>query len=49
VVISTMSMLIPLASTAITAVASGHGITLPLVGAAALVVFGSDLCRKGVE
>jgi drug/metabolite transporter (DMT)-like permease len=49
VVISTMSMLIPLVSTVITAVASGHGITLPLVGAAALVVFGSDLCRKGVE
>jgi len=49
VVISTMSMLIPLVSTVITAVASGHGITLPLVAAAALVVFGSDLCRKGVE
>jgi drug/metabolite transporter (DMT)-like permease len=49
VVISTMSMLIPLVSTVITAVASGHGITLSLVGAAALVVFGSDLCRKGVE
>ena len=49
VVISTMSMLIPLASTMITAVASGHGITVPLVGAAALVVFGSDQCRKGVE
>lgn len=49
VIISTMSMLIPLVSTVITAVASGHGITVPLVAAAALVVFGSDLCRKGVE
>jgi drug/metabolite transporter (DMT)-like permease len=49
VVISTISMFIPLVSTMLTAVASGHGITVPLIGAAALVVFGSDLCRKGVE
>jgi len=49
VVISTISMFIPLVSTMLTAVASGHGITVPLIGAEALVVFGSDLCRKGVE
>jgi len=49
VVISTISMLIPLASTIITAIASGHGITLTLISAAALVVLGSGVCRRGVE
>ena len=48
VIISTMSMLIPLASTVITAVASGQGITVPLAAAAALVVCGSVVCRRGV-
>lgn len=49
VAISTISMLIPLVSTVITAVASGHGVTLPLLGAAVLVVVGSSVCRRGVE
>lgn len=48
VTISTTSMLIPLLSTIITAVLSGHGLTMPLVGAAALVVVGSNVCRRGV-
>lgn len=49
VVISTLSMFIPLASTVITAFFSGHGLTLPLFGAAGLVVIGSSVCRRGVE
>lgn len=48
VAISTTSMLILLLSTIITAVLSGHGLTLPLVGAAALVVVGSKVCSRGV-
>jgi hypothetical protein len=49
VTISTTSMFIPLLSTIITAAASGHGLTPTLVVAAALVVAGSALCRRGVR
>ena len=48
VTISTTSMLIPLLSTLITAYISGHGISTTLLFAAALVVVGSWVCRKGV-
>lgn len=49
VTISTTSMFIPLFSTIITALISGHGITSTLIVAAALVVGGSWLCRRGVR
>jgi drug/metabolite transporter (DMT)-like permease len=48
VTISTTSMLIPLLSTIITAYLSGHEISTTLLIAAALVVVGSRICRKGV-
>lgn len=48
VTISILSMFIPLLSTIITALVSGHGISILLVVAAALVVAGSSICRKGV-
>lgn len=48
ITISTISMLIPLLSTVITAALSGHGISPTLITAAALVVAGSSLCRRGV-
>ncbi len=48
VTISTTSMLIPLLSTLITAYISGHGMSATLLFAAALVVVGSWICRKGV-
>lgn len=48
VTISILSMFIPLLSTIITALVSGHGISILLVVAAALVVGGSSICRKGV-
>jgi drug/metabolite transporter (DMT)-like permease len=48
VTISTTSMLIPLLSTLITAYISGHGMSTTLLFAAALVVVGSRICRKGV-
>jgi hypothetical protein len=41
-------MLIPLLSTIITALLSGYGLSLTLIAAAALVVIGSSLCRRGV-
>ena len=48
VTISTTSMLIPLLSTIMTALLSGYGLSLTLIAAAALVVIGSSLCRRGV-
>ena len=45
ITVSTISMLIPLFSTVITAALSGHGISSTLITAAALVVAGSFLCR----
>lgn len=48
VTISTMSMFIPLFSTIITAVVSGHGVSALLIVSAALVVLGSQICRRGV-
>ncbi len=48
VTISTTSMFIPLFSTIITALISGHGLSTPLILAAALVVVGSSICRRGV-
>ena len=48
ITISTTSMLIPLLSTIITAYLSGHEISTTLLVAAALVVVGSRICRKGV-
>jgi drug/metabolite transporter (DMT)-like permease len=48
VTISTISMFIPLFSTIITALVSGHGLSSPLILAAALVVVGSSICRRGV-
>lgn len=48
VTISTTSMLIPLLSTIITAIISGHEISVALLTAAAMVVAGSSICRRGV-
>lgn len=48
ITISTTSMLIPLISTIITAVLSGHGISLSIVISGALVVVGSVICKRGV-
>jgi drug/metabolite transporter (DMT)-like permease len=48
VTISITSMFIPLLSTIITALISGHGLSTLLVVSAALVVSGSSICRKGV-
>ncbi len=48
VAISTTSMLIPLLSTIITAVFSGHGISVSILTSGALVVVGSSICRRGV-
>ena len=48
VTISTTSMLIPLFSTILTAYVSGHELSAMLLIAAALVVVGSRICRKGV-
>jgi drug/metabolite transporter (DMT)-like permease len=48
VTISILSMFIPLLSTIITAIMSGHGISALLILSAALVVIGSSICRKGV-
>jgi drug/metabolite transporter (DMT)-like permease len=48
VTISTTSMLIPLLSTIITAIFSGHGISLSIVISGALVVLGSWICKRGV-
>lgn len=48
ITLSTTSMLIPLLSTLITAVFSGHGVSLSIVASGALVVLGSSICRRGV-
>lgn len=48
ITISTTSMLIPLLSTIITAIFSGHGISLSIVLSGALVVLGSWICKRGV-
>ena len=48
VTISTMSMFIPLFSTIITAVISGHLLSPLLLFAAGVVVVGSAICRRGV-
>jgi drug/metabolite transporter (DMT)-like permease len=48
ITISTTSMLIPLLSTIITAIFSGHGISVSIFIAGALVVVGSWICKQGV-
>jgi drug/metabolite transporter (DMT)-like permease len=48
VAISTIAMGIPLLSTIITAIFSGHGITGLLLLASGFVVIGSAICRRGV-
>jgi len=49
ITISSMSMFIPLFSTIITALLSGHDLSPLLIAAAGLVVAGSTLCRWGIE
>lgn len=49
ITLSTTSMLIPLLSTIITAILSGHGISVPIFIAGALVVAGSWICKRGVS
>lgn len=48
ITLSTTSMLIPLFSTLITAIFSGHGISLSIAISGALVVVGSWICKRGV-
>lgn len=49
ITISATSMFTPLLSTLITAIMSGHGVSSSLLIAAALVVAGSTVCRRGVR